>query len=446
MLRETTAGALSLLAILLCLPLSVRAQSAPPQDIDHPSGSAPPPVAAPAPGAPPLTLDDVLEAGDDEGGQPARKLVTWNEYDLRFTTFRWGAGFLYDFAAFAQNTASKEQVEVHPTPKVRDDRLLFRGRVKTERPISWSVGILYDIPTNKWLFRQTQVMIGVPKIWGDIVVGRTKEGVSLNKVMIGYAGWTEERATFSDAFLPILADGVKWLGFIPEKHVLWNLGVYKDWLSEGQSFSTYSHQVAGRFAWVPLMSEKTETVLHIGMNARYGRPDDGVIQFRSRPEAFEAPFFVDTGKLPAKHTKIWGPEIYYRPRSLLVGTEYFFVNVNSPQNNNPFFHGGDAFIAWLPTGEVRVYNTKGGFFDQISPKRPVFQGGPGAWELVGRFSYIDLDSGPVRGGKFWRITPTVNWHMSDNVRLEFVYGYGSLNRFDLVGKTQFFQSRIQLQF
>ena len=40
----------------------------------------------------------------------------------------------------------------------------------------------------------------------------------------------------------------------------------------------------------------------------------------------------------------------------------------------------------------------------------------------------------------------VNWHMSDNVRLEFVYGYGSLNRFDLVGKTQFFQTRIQLQF
>jgi hypothetical protein len=48
--------------------------------------------------------------------------------------------------------------------------------------------------------------------------------------------------------------------------------------------------------------------------------------------------------------------------------------------------------------------------------------------------------------RFPRITPVVNWHMSDNVRLEFVYGYGSLNRFDLVGKTQFLQSRIQLQF
>jgi phosphate-selective porin OprO/OprP len=40
----------------------------------------------------------------------------------------------------------------------------------------------------------------------------------------------------------------------------------------------------------------------------------------------------------------------------------------------------------------------------------------------------------------------VNWHLSDHARLEFAYGYGSLDRFDLVGATQFFQPRIQLQF
>jgi phosphate-selective porin OprO/OprP len=37
----------------------------------------------------------------------------------------------------------------------------------------------------------------------------------------------------------------------------------------------------------------------------------------------------------------------------------------------------------------------------------------------------------------------VNWHLSDNVRLEFVYGYSVLDRFDLKGGTQFFQSRVQ---
>jgi phosphate-selective porin OprO/OprP len=75
----------------------------------------------------------------------------------------------------------------------------------------------------------------------------------------------------------------------------------------------------------------------------------------------------------------------------------------------------------------------------------VFTGGPGAWELVGRFSYSDLDSGPIQGGTFWRFTPMVNWHMSSNVRLEFVYGYSSLDRFSVVGKTQYFQARFQFQ-
>jgi len=259
----------------------------------------------------------------------------------------------------------------------------------------------------------------------------------------GYAGWTMERQPISDATIPILADGIKWLGYLPEKHLLWNLGVYGDWLSEGQTFSTYSRQVAGRFAWVPIESQST--VLHVGLNLRHGKPDDGVLQLRARPEAFPAPFFVDTGKLAVKDTTLTGIEAYYRPGSLLFGSEYYFQKADAPQSNNPLFHGGEAFVTWLATGETRVYNTRGGYFNQVSPARPVFQGGPGAWELVGHFSYIDLDSNPIHGGKFWRFTPMVNWHLSDNVRLELTYGYGSLDRFGVVGKTQFFQSRIQLQ-
>ena len=37
----------------------------------------------------------------------------------------------------------------------------------------------------------------------------------------------------------------------------------------------------------------------------------------------------------------------------------------------------------------------------------------------------------------------INWYLSQNVRLELAYGYGVLNRFNLEGVTQFFQSRIQ---
>jgi phosphate-selective porin OprO/OprP len=194
-----------------------------------------------------------------------------------------------------------------------------------------------------------------------------------------------------------------------------------------------------------MMSPEGGKLLHLGVNLRYGKPNDDKLRLRSRPEAFPAPYFVDTGEFAAKSTKMTAIEAYYRPGPLLLGAEYFFQKANASDSGDPVFHGGDIVVSWLPTGETRVYNTRGGFFNQISPARPVFQGGPGAWELVARFSYIDLDSGSLQGGKFWRITPVVNWHLSDHVRLVMTYGYGSLDRFHLRGKTHFFQSRLQLQ-
>ena len=110
-----------------------------------------------------------------------------------------------------------------------------------------------------------------------------------------------------------------------------------------------------------------------------------------------------------------------------------------------YFHGGEVFVSWLMTGEVRSYNTRGGYFNRISPQRPVFQAGRAPGRSWRRGAYADLDDGTFTGGKFWRVTPMLNWYLSDRLRLGIAYGYGSLNRFSTIGKTQFFQTRIQLQ-
>ena len=394
--------------------------------------------------AQPAVIDDTIAAGEDDGMKPVRRLVSWNSYEGRFITVRVGGGLLYDFATYAQDDESTQQLALPEDNEVRDARVLLKGAFKFKRAVTWSAGLMYDGPSGDWLFRETGVMVAVPEISGHIFIGRTKEGFSLNKVMVGYAGWTAERATITDATIPILADGIKWLGYVPKKRLLWNLGVYGDWLSEGQTFSTYQNQIAGRLVWVALLSEEGRRLLHVGVNGRFGKPDDGVLQLRSRPESFLAPYFVDTEKFPANNTKMTGVEAYYRPGPLLVGGEYFVQKVDAPDSGDPLFHGGDVAVTWLATGETRTYNTRGGFFNQISPARTVFQGGPGAWEIVTRFSYIDLDDGAVTGGKFWRLTPMVNWHLSDHARLVVAYGYGSLDRFGVTGRTHFFQSRLQL--
>jgi phosphate-selective porin OprO and OprP len=388
-----------------------------------------------------------IEHAGEAGEDPVRRNhLRRPVFDLGFTTFHVGVGLLVDFSSYAQNDESRAQIDnMEPGFKVRDTRLMFGGRFKTKRPLTWQAGVMYDGKTDSWFVRQTGLMVAVPELWGSVFIGRAKEGVSLNKVMVGYDGWTLERFTFSDA-IPLLADGIKWLGYLPDKHLLWNVGWFTDWLSEGQSFSTYDNQVTVRAAWVPMMADSVGTLLHIGINARTGKLNEGQMQLRSRPEDSAAPYFLDTGKFPASHSQMVGVEAYYRPGAWLFSSEYYVQTVDARDTSDPLFHGGDVSVLWLITGETRSYNTVGGYFRSVSPAKTIVDRGPGAWEAVLRYSYSDYTDGAIEGGKFWRITPMVNWYLTDNARLEIAYGYGTLDRFDRKGATQFFQSRLQLEF
>jgi phosphate-selective porin OprO/OprP len=390
---------------------------------------------------------NALTAGeaDDEPPHP-RQLLTRPEWNLGFTTVYVGAGLLFDVAAYSQDSASKEQFpNLNPEFKLRDARILFGGRFKTKRSFTWQAGVMYDAVTDKGLVRQTGLMLAVPEIYSYFFLGRAKEGFSLNKVMVGYDGWSMERLPFTDATVPLLADGIKWLGYVPSSHLFWNVGAFMDALSEDQTFSTYNYQFVVRAGWDPMASDSSGKLLHMAMNFRIGDVNNDTLQLRSRPEAFEAPYFIDTGKFPAASALAFGPELYYRPGRVLLGGEYYWQKVNSSQTGNPWFHGGEVVVSWITTGETRSYNLAGNYFREVSPDSTVVQGGPGAWAPMIKFSYSNLTNGPVQGGIFWRVTPMINWYLSDNVRLEFCYGYGVLTRFGTKGATQFFQSRIQLR-
>jgi phosphate-selective porin OprO/OprP len=375
-----------------------------------------------------------------------RQLLTRPEWKLGFTTFHVGAGLLFDVAAYSQDSVAKLQFpDLNPEFKLRDARILLGGRFDTKRPFTWQAGVMYDAVTHKWLVRQTGLMLSVPEIYSHFFIGRAKEGFSLNKVMVGYDGWSMERLPFTDATVPLLADGIKWLGYVPTSHVFWNLGAFMDAFSEGQSFSSYNYQFVVRAGWVPLAGDTAGTLLHIGMNFRIGDVNNDTLQLRSKPEAFPAPYFIDTKKFPAASALAFGPELYYRPGRVLIGGEYYWQRVSSPETGNPWFHGGEAVVAWATTGEIRSYNLAGSYFRELSPDSTVIQGGPGAWAPMIKFSYSNLTNGPLQGGIFWRVTPMINWYLTDNLRLEFAYGYGVLNQSGTKGATQFFQSRIQMR-
>jgi phosphate-selective porin OprO and OprP len=424
---------------------------------------------------------DSLRAVLDTARKPTPPGGRWGvrraDFNLPFTTFGIGGGFLLDFATYDQDADSHDQIDLITMGKIRDSRILINGQLKTKRKIDWSLAFFYDMYAEKWLIRQTGFVVHVPEIHSNFWIGRSKEGPSLNRVMVGYDGWTLERFTMSDAAIPLLADGIRWQGYVPEAHVWWNVGGFIDRLTEGESFSYFNNQVAGRFGYVRMDTDTTGRLLHLGLDFQVGSPNEGALQLKSRPESFSAPNFVDSGKIPSTSAVLGGIEAYYRNGPLLFGTEYYAERVKRAEIagvgsegddgggadvraamrtmpaaqradslRDPVFHGGDVSVVWNITGETRRYIALGSTFDAVSPRHSVFGGGPGAWEAVLRLSYIDLDDAGITGGTFWRLTPMVNWHLSDGMRLSFAYGYGVLDRFGVKGGTHFYQARLQTWF
>ena len=124
---------------------------------------------------PPPNIENTAEAAEP---LPRRDLVHWNEYQGPHFTIRVGAGFLYDFAAFAQDEQSKEQIKMLPGEKVRDARIIMGGRFPSLKlPTTWCVGVMYDGPANTFYVRQTGIQVRDPQDPQLLLPRASKRGV-----------------------------------------------------------------------------------------------------------------------------------------------------------------------------------------------------------------------------------------------------------------------------
>ena len=371
-----------------------------------------------------------------------------NEFEGTYSTLRVGLGYIGDAATYIQNATFKRQMDSAGLAfgskfETRDFRVMASGVSKIKRDISWKIGFMYDGDTKVWLLRETGITIGLPELFSHVFIGRTKEGYSMIKVMNGHSGLAAERQMGLDA-IPILADGIKWFGYLPKSKIFWNMGYFNDVFSKGQSFSTYAWQYDVRIGWMPAYDKEKNKVAHIAANFRYGKPLDKKMTLKSRPESNPAPQIINTGLFQTDNSTHTGAEFYYSTGSLMIGSEIMMHSFKSKDFEDHKFYGGDLTLSYLFTGAKRPYNTAGSIFGFVPVKKSVFKGGWGELEGVLKFSSLDLEDGSIHGGKFWRITPMINWYMSKVVRMEFIYGYGVLDRYNLKGGLQIFQVRLQL--
>ena len=108
------------------------------------------------------------------------------------------------------------------------------------------------------------------------------------------------------------------------------------------------------------------------------------------------------------------------------------------------FHSLYVMTSYVLTGEHRAYRPRVGAFGTVHPDQPFpFSGGPGAWEVALRYSYLDLESAGIDGGTLHDYTLGLNWYLNDNARIMTNYIIAAPEGFD---EEHIFQTRFQLSF
>ena len=393
------------------------------------------------------SVDSDTEAEGDPSEQPRkRNLTAWNEYEGPWLTLRVGAMAIVDVNGVDQDKESVEQVgAVETDSELRTLRLMLRGSMGRSRRVSYFYAGEYNGLSREpedSILRMTDLAFTVHfERLGDLTIGKTKEPISLARIMPGDGVLLMERAT-NDSLIPSRNTGLKLSNTAFDQRLTWQVGWFNSWFLDGESFSESDNQFVGRVSGTPVFQSGGSRLVHLAVAGRYAEAEDGVLRFRQPPEVNTAPDFVDTGTFEANSSTTLGLELGAVAGGWSVQGELLEMDVRSATAGNPNFSGWYLAASYFLTGDHRAYNRGGGFFYKVTPDRPLGEG-PGAWDLVIRHSRIDLDDGAVSGGKFERWTVGANWFANREWRLEINLGRGTLDRFDTRGHSDFLQFRLQ---
>lgn len=160
--------------------------------------------------------------------------------------------------------------------------------------------------------------------------------------------------------------------------------------------------------------------IHLGGSLSYrinANPDN--TRFRSHPEiALSDDYFVDTGTISGAdkviRTSLEASRVSGR---LSWQSELLSTRVDRKGMPGVRFWGAYAYVSWFLTNDTRNYLEGYGKFGALTPNKPLFKGGRGAFEIAFRASWVDLSDKDVIGGKEGNLSLGFNWYLNYNLRL-----------------------------
>jgi len=286
---------------------------------------------------------------------------------------------------------------------------------------------------------------------GNVRIGQFRQPLSMEAMTSVRDLMFLERA-IPFALIPFRQIGVMAFNTAFDDNATWAASVYRfPTDGYGNAYSEGGYGTSYRLTGIPLSDDYTHEVLHFGFGYSYNKfghlPNGNhFFGFRAQPEVgynvdqlgaggFFGPILASTGNfLSATSDHIFNLEAAYARKSFLFQSEFFDVMVQDPVGDQNYT-GAYAQAAYVLTGEHHKYNKKAGAFGRVVPKCNLGANGWGAWELAGRWSYIDLRDTPnafspgqpfppvngVSPSYLTDLTGGLNWYWNAYAKMQFNY-------------------------
>ena len=254
-------------------------------------------------------------------------------------------------------------------------------------------------------------------VLGTVKAGHFKEPFGLEALTSSNHITLLERSA-GGAFAPLRNTGIAFQNTVAQGRINYAAGVFRETLNAGQSVGSGGPNLTARVTGLPVYADGGRKYLHVGAAYSHQGTPLGATLFGSRPEADLLPPFVLTPLLETSSYNMVGLEAAAVVGPFSVQSEYMKASVDSVSSGDPTFSGLYVMGSFFLTGEHRPYWHGGGSFDRVRPNSSFLDdGGIGAWEMVARYSQLDLNSGLVRGGEMKNFTFGVNWYVNPYSRV-----------------------------
>lgn len=257
----------------------------------------------------------------------------------------------------------------------------------------------------------------------NVRVGHFDEPFGLDRLTSSkYSTFTERG--LQEAFVPARNTGVMFLGQAFENRLAWFAGAFRDANGAGDDLNNDSqgeHNLTGRVAGRPWVSESGTEFVHAGLAMSMRNPPNENVQYRSRPEVHTGPQFVDTGTIANMDnvflTGLEGAAVF---GPLSFQGEWVMSSLTGQRDAEDYdFDAQSIQASYFLTGENREYDAAGARMDRIKVKKNYGADGMGAWEVALRYSTIDLNDGDIEGHELDDWTLGLNWYLNPNTRVMF---------------------------